>query len=87
MKSYKTDSPVFSDKLDLCETTDPAHADLLNQIYIKLFENTLVLQKQNDDTKKACAKGEGIEFSIIDGILTATYDDGVTEETTEGSEE
>lgn len=45
------------------------------------------LQQQIDDTKNACAKGEGIEFSVVDGILTVTYDDGTEEEIEEEGDE
>lgn len=45
------------------------------------------LQQQIADTQKACAKGEGIEFSVIDGILCVTYDDGTEEIEEEGVEE
>lgn len=48
---YKTDYPDFSDRLDLLETTDPAHADLFNKINKKLFDNTLYLRKQLDAIK------------------------------------
>ena len=43
---YKTDYPDFYEKLDFLETTDPAHADLFNQIHRKIFENTLYLRNQ-----------------------------------------
>lgn len=45
---YKTDYPDFYEKLDYLETTDPAHADLFNEIHRKIFENTLHLRKQMD---------------------------------------
>ncbi|MBD5089368.1 MAG: hypothetical protein HDT30_11275 [Clostridiales bacterium] len=86
MKTYKTDSPEFSETLNIVETTDPVHADLVNDINKGLFENTLVVKKQIDEVQNTCAKGSGIEFSVKNGILTATYDDGIEEDTTEGSE-
>ena len=43
MKTYETDNPSFCDVLDTIETTDPVHADLINQVNKKLFENTLFL--------------------------------------------
>lgn len=30
MKKYETDSPQFSETLNIVETTDPVHADLVN---------------------------------------------------------
>lgn len=86
MKTYKTDSPEFSETLDIVETTDPVHADLVNGINKGLFENTLVVKKQIDEVQSSCAKGPGIEFSVENGILTATYDDGIEEDATKGSE-
>lgn len=86
MKKYETDSPQFSETLNIVETTDPVHADLVNDINKGLFENTLVVKKQIDAVQSNCAKGEGIEFSVKNGILTVTYDDGIEEDTTEGSE-
>ena len=77
------DNPEFSNEIRKFETTDPAHADLLNTVNKQLFENTLVLKKQVDNIQENYVKGAGIELSMIDGILTVTYDDG----TPEGSEE
>ena len=44
--TYKTDDPQFSDTLKELETTDPAHADLFNEINKELFENTIYLKKK-----------------------------------------
>ena len=44
MKKYETEAPEFSESLDIFETTDPAHADLFNQVNKKVFENTLHLR-------------------------------------------
>lgn len=46
MKTYETDSPKFSETLDIVETTDPVHADLVNGINKELFENTLCLKQE-----------------------------------------
>lgn len=86
MKTYETDSPEFSETLNIVEPTDPVHADLVNGINKGLFKNTLVIKKQVDEVQNSCAKGSGIEFSIKNGILTVIYDDGIEEDTTEGSE-
>ncbi|MDE7426128.1 MAG: hypothetical protein K2N51_20920 [Lachnospiraceae bacterium] len=86
MKTYKTDSPQFSETLNIVETTDPVHADSINGINKGLFENTLVVKKQIDEVQNTCAKGEGIKFSVENGILTVTYDDGIEENAMEGSE-
>lgn len=46
MKKYETDSPQFSETLNIVETTDPVHADLVNGINKGLFENTLCLKQE-----------------------------------------
>ncbi|MCI8408692.1 MAG: hypothetical protein HFJ09_05395 [Lachnospiraceae bacterium] len=86
MKIYETDSPVFSTGVSILETTDTDHADNFNASTKQLYENTLVVKKQIDEVQNTCAKGSGIEFSVKDGILTVTYDDGIEEDTTKGSE-
>lgn len=48
MKKYIVDNPVFSDSIDIVETTDPAHADRINQAPKQIFENTLALKRQVD---------------------------------------
>ena len=84
MKTYETDSPKFSETLNIVEATDPVHADLVNSINKELFENTLALRNQVSEVQNGCVKGAGIELSVKNGILTVTYDDGAEE--TEGSE-
>lgn len=41
MKEYKNASPVFSDAIQIVETTDPAHADNINMAPTQLLQNTL----------------------------------------------
>lgn len=41
MKEYKNTSPVFTDAIQIVETTDPAHADNINMGPIQLLQNTL----------------------------------------------
>lgn len=41
MKEYKNTSPVFTDAIQIVETTDPAHADNINVAPMQLFQNTL----------------------------------------------
>ena len=76
MKTYETDSPVFSDVLNIFETTDPAHADLLNTVNKQLFENTLVLKKQcSENTDKLDGIDEGANnYTHPDsGVTAGTY--------------
>lgn len=86
MKSYKTDFPEFSEEVAILETTDTDNAENFNVSTKQLYENTLAVKKQIDEVQNTCAKGEGIKFSVENGILTVTYDDGIEEDTTEGSE-
>ena len=91
MKKYTTDSPEFSKTIDIYETTDPAHADLLNQVAKEIFENTLVLnnaiahdalkgslQEQIDDISENVEK---CFQSVSDGkklVANAITDKGIT---------
>lgn len=86
MEKYKTDFPKFSEEVTVLEITDTDNAGNFNIATRQLFENTLVVKKQVDEMQNSCAKGSGIEFSVKNGILTVTYDDGIEEDTTEGSE-
>lgn len=53
-----------------------------------LEETEKELQKQINEIKNNLNKGSGIEFSVENGILIVTYDDGIEEdETEEGSEQ
>lgn len=42
MKDYTTDTPEFSDRIKILETTDPGHADNVNVTTKQLLQNTLV---------------------------------------------
>ena len=46
MKDYTDAAPVFSDKIQIPETSDKAHADIINAPTKQLFANTLVLRNQ-----------------------------------------
>lgn len=41
MKKYTSEKPIFSDEIDILETTDSVHADNINPTYKQLLENTL----------------------------------------------
>lgn len=74
-------NPEYSEEMEeiICE---PALPQIFNERFQKLLNNDSYLK----EVQNTCAKGEGIEFSVENGILTATYDDGIEEDTTEGSE-
>lgn len=48
LREYTTSSPAFSDKINIVETTDPAHADNINAATKQLLENTLKLREENE---------------------------------------
>lgn len=41
MKDYTNDNPVFSRNLKIAQTSDPAHAEVLNITSMQLMQNTL----------------------------------------------
>lgn len=41
MKEYTSDSPVFSESINITEPSDPAHADNVNAAPMQLLQNTL----------------------------------------------
>lgn len=46
MKDYAPENPAFSETIKITETSDPAHADLINMPIKQLHQNTLVNQLQ-----------------------------------------
>lgn len=62
----------YTETMDKFETSDPGHADVFNQRMQILLNN----DKHNKEQVSQCAKGSGLEFSVVDGILNVTYDDG-----------
>ena len=42
MKTYTKSDPVFSESIQITETTDPAHADNINVAPKQLLQNTVV---------------------------------------------
>lgn len=82
---YTTETPVFSDKLDILETTDPGHADILNPINKRIFENTLYLRgKMNEYIGSTDDSDSGIGF--VEGIKADNVVDAINEVFQLGSE-
>lgn len=52
MKEYTCEEAIFSDSIKITETTDPAHADNINDAPKQLLQNTLVLKKKLEDVEK-----------------------------------
>lgn len=48
MKSYTNSNPEFSETIEIVETTDPVHADLVNKATVQLLQDILVLLKRLD---------------------------------------
>ncbi|MCI9079001.1 MAG: hypothetical protein HFH68_08770 [Lachnospiraceae bacterium] len=70
MKDYTNSSPVFSDRVDILETTDTNHADNFNQSTKQLLDNDLRL-------KNAINKCEKIEMLPAgQPSVTFSFDEG-----------
>lgn len=52
MKEYTCEEAIFSDSIMITETTDPAHADNINDAPKQLLQNTLYLKKDIGRMKK-----------------------------------
>ena len=44
MKDYTSNSPVFSETIKILETSDPGHAEIINEPIKQLLQNTLDLK-------------------------------------------
>lgn len=67
--------PQYSETAEKFKTTDPGHADVFNTRMQILLNNDKYIKERADK----CAEGEGLEFSVVNGILNVTYDDGEEE--------
>lgn len=52
MKDYTEQNPVFSDTIQITETSDPAHADNINAAPMQLLQNTVANRKEIEELKK-----------------------------------
>ncbi len=52
MRPYTSNNPVFSEAIQITETTDPAHADNINAAPKQLLENTLANRKSIDSLEE-----------------------------------
>ena len=52
MKEYTAQNPVFSESVQITETSDPAHADNINAAPTQLLQNTLANRKEIEELKK-----------------------------------
>jgi hypothetical protein len=84
VKKYSSENPVFSDSVDILETTDTNHAGNFNAGTKELFENTLVnqqgIQSMEETSDAANAKfSEQIEEAMksvqnVDGEVSSLQD-------------
>ena len=70
MQTYNTDTPAFSDSIEILETTDTNHADNFNVATKKLFENTKVLKQQVADVAES-------SHELVDDTTSQKYKMGV----------
>ncbi len=83
---YTTETPVFSERLDILDPTDPGHADILNPINKQIFENTLYLKGKineyigNTDNPNNPDSGmgfvEGIKADNVVGAINEVFQSG-----------
>lgn len=73
MKEYTSTEPVFSDSIQVVETTDPAHADNINAATKQLLQNTLANRQAVSDLFGFSYAGDGLLYNV----LGCSYGDGV----------
>lgn len=65
MEIYTSSNPVFSEQIEIVETTDPVHADLVNKATIQLLQNTMVLKRHTSDNDVHITAAEKNKLSGI----------------------
>lgn len=73
MKEYKNTSPVFTDAIQIVETTDPAHADNINMAPKQLLQNTL---SNRELIKEMLAYSYDSDRGRIVNLLPFDFDNG-----------
>lgn len=80
---YTTETPVFSERLDILDPTDPGHADILNPINKQIFENTLYLKGKineyignTDNPDSGMGFVEGIKADNVVGAINEVFQSG-----------
>ena len=58
MKDYTNNAPAFSEIIQITETSDPAHADIINKAPIQIFQNTLHNRKTIEKLKSSAGNAE-----------------------------
>jgi hypothetical protein len=62
----------YTETIEKFTTSDPGHADVFNARMQVLLDNDKYIKEKVDQ----CPKGNDLEFSVIDGILNVTFDNG-----------
>ncbi len=63
---------TYTETMEKFNTSDQGHADVFNMRMQVLLDNDKYMKEEVDK----CPKGNGLEFSVVDGILNVTFDNG-----------
>ena len=58
MKDYINNTPIFSETLKITETSDPAHADIINRGPIQVFQNALCNRRAIEQLEQSAVSTE-----------------------------
>ena len=86
MKEYTTNEPVFSDTINVVESTDLVNAENNNQASIQLLQNTLHNRNEIEELKKSVSDGKSSVAGAITGMGVATAADASFETMAENVE-
>lgn len=64
MKDYTNNTPIFSEALKITETSDPAHADIINTAPIQVFQNTLCNRRAIEQLKQSAVSTEDYDPEV-----------------------
>ena len=73
MKDYSISTPVFKSTLEVFETSDPAHADIVNVPIKQLFHNTL---SNRNLLKNLCRYTYDSDRACVVNMLPFDFDGG-----------
>ena len=75
MKEYTSKEPVFSESIQVVETTDPAHADNVNAAPKQLLQNDLVLHDKIKKKGRVLIGSSGTPLEKNDTLFVIDEDD------------
>lgn len=83
MKDYTSGSPVFSEKIRIVETSDPAHADNVNAAPEQLLQNTLAnraaINKMSGFIAMICGYYYDSSTKAVVSLMPHKYENGILE--------